>query len=255
MGYDRETWVDDDGSGTVGTVFNADRMNNIEAGVEQAMPPGSILPTAAVTIPTGWLACDGSEVSRTTYADLFAAMTVSTTGNRASGSTTITNIPSTADIEVGAAVTGTGIQANTNVASVDSGTQITLSKAATSTGTGGAFVVLPYGAAASGSNFKLPDLVGRTPVGRDPAASRISTNNRQGQSGGAESHKHAATGLTATSSTIAASTTTPSTWGGGAFTNVPQTHTHPAPTITMGGATANGNGMNPYQNVRYMVKT
>lgn len=34
-------------------------------------PPGVIFPYASSAAPTGWLACDGSAVSRTTYADLF----------------------------------------------------------------------------------------------------------------------------------------------------------------------------------------
>jgi microcystin-dependent protein len=36
------------------------------------MPVGVVLPFAGGTVPTGWLDCDGSAVSRTTYADLFA---------------------------------------------------------------------------------------------------------------------------------------------------------------------------------------
>lgn len=45
---------------------------------------------AGSTAPTGWLLCDGSAVSRTTYADLFAV--VSTTYGNGDGSTTF-NVP------------------------------------------------------------------------------------------------------------------------------------------------------------------
>lgn len=38
----------------------------------QQLPPGVIMPYVSSTAPTGWLYCDGSEVSRTTYADLYA---------------------------------------------------------------------------------------------------------------------------------------------------------------------------------------
>lgn len=38
------------------------------------MPPGSVIEYAGSVAPSGWLVCDGSEVSRTTYADLFAAI-------------------------------------------------------------------------------------------------------------------------------------------------------------------------------------
>lgn len=51
-----------------------------------AVPPGTILDYAADTVPSGWLACDGSNVPRTTYAALFAA--IGTTWGAGDGSTT-----------------------------------------------------------------------------------------------------------------------------------------------------------------------
>jgi len=38
----------------------------------QLLPPGAVLPFAGTTAPDGWLVCDGSAISRTTYADLYA---------------------------------------------------------------------------------------------------------------------------------------------------------------------------------------
>ena len=38
------------------------------------LPAGIYLPYGGTTAPAGWLLCDGSAVSRTTYADLFAAI-------------------------------------------------------------------------------------------------------------------------------------------------------------------------------------
>ena len=52
--------------------------------------PGMMLPYAAASVPTGWLLCDGSAVSRTTYAALFAV--VSTTWGVGDGTTTF-NLP------------------------------------------------------------------------------------------------------------------------------------------------------------------
>ncbi len=50
--------------------------SNVSDGVYQAgfllVPPGAIMPYAASTAPGGWLICDGSAVSRTTYSALFA---------------------------------------------------------------------------------------------------------------------------------------------------------------------------------------
>lgn len=55
-----------------------------------AVPTGSIIEFAGSTPPTGWLLCDGSEVSRTTYSDLFTA--IGTTYGSGDGSTTF-NLP------------------------------------------------------------------------------------------------------------------------------------------------------------------
>ena len=54
------------------------------------IPVGMIAPFAMSTAPTGWLECDGSAVSRATYADLFTAL--STTHGSGDGSTTF-NVP------------------------------------------------------------------------------------------------------------------------------------------------------------------
>lgn len=52
--------------------------------------PGMIKPFAGTTVPTGYLLCDGSAISRTTYANLFSA--IGTTYGSGDGSTTF-NIP------------------------------------------------------------------------------------------------------------------------------------------------------------------
>ena len=59
-------------------------------GSTSPVPAGVVAWTAASAAPTGWLLCDGSAVSRTTYADLFTAL--STTYGVGDGSTTF-NLP------------------------------------------------------------------------------------------------------------------------------------------------------------------
>jgi microcystin-dependent protein len=54
------------------------------------LPSGMVAPFAMNAAPTGWLECDGSAVSRTTYASLFTA--VGTTHGSGDGSTTF-NLP------------------------------------------------------------------------------------------------------------------------------------------------------------------
>lgn len=55
-----------------------------------AFQAGMVMPYAPGSAPTGWLLCDGSAVSRTTYDTLFSA--ISTTYGTGNGSTTF-NIP------------------------------------------------------------------------------------------------------------------------------------------------------------------
>ena len=58
--------------------------------IKKSYPAGSISMYAGSTAPTGYLLCDGSAVSRTTYADLFTA--IGTTYGVGDGSTTF-NVP------------------------------------------------------------------------------------------------------------------------------------------------------------------
>lgn len=68
------------------TTSTYDIMNGIDG-----TPVGAIIPFGSTTVPpTGWLACDGSAVSRTTYAALFDV--IGTTYGTGDGSTTF-NIP------------------------------------------------------------------------------------------------------------------------------------------------------------------
>ena len=62
--------------------FNVNYANSAGNGV----PPGAIMPFAMNSAPAGWLAANGTAVSRSTYAALFAA--ISTTYGAGNGSTT-----------------------------------------------------------------------------------------------------------------------------------------------------------------------
>lgn len=62
----------------------------IGAGAGSSHLPGMLIIYAGSSAPTGWLFCDGSPVSRTTYASLFSA--IGTTYGAGDGSTTF-NVP------------------------------------------------------------------------------------------------------------------------------------------------------------------
>lgn len=65
-------------------------IGNALLGDREMVPVGTIIGSGAAVAPAGWLACDGSAVSRTTYAALFAAL--GTTFGAGDGSTTF-NLP------------------------------------------------------------------------------------------------------------------------------------------------------------------
>jgi microcystin-dependent protein len=74
------------------------------------MPTGALLDYAGTSAPTGWLGCDGSAVSRTTYANLFTA--IGTTWGVGDGATTF-NLPDfRRRVAVGSGGSGTATLAN-----------------------------------------------------------------------------------------------------------------------------------------------
>lgn len=69
------------------TSLPAASLNTVVTGL---VPPGTVTPYAGATAPSNWVLCDGSAISRTTYADLFAIL--GTTYGAGDGSTTF-NVP------------------------------------------------------------------------------------------------------------------------------------------------------------------
>ena len=59
---------------------------NLSTQISSAVPTGTIQSHAASSAPSGWLICDGSAISRTTYSDLYSI--VGTTWGSGDGSTT-----------------------------------------------------------------------------------------------------------------------------------------------------------------------
>jgi len=83
---------------------------NFLALVGDGIPVGTILPFGGTVVPAGYLACNGSAVSRTTYAALFSA--IGTAHGAGDGSTTF-NVPGTARRTlVGSGGSGTGVLGN-----------------------------------------------------------------------------------------------------------------------------------------------
>lgn len=78
---------------------------------------GTVQPYAGTTAPSGWLLCDGSAISRTTYANLFGV--ISTTYGSGDGSTTY-NLPDLRQrFTMGVAASGTGNALGATGGSID----------------------------------------------------------------------------------------------------------------------------------------
>ena len=81
------------------------RISTAETRISAAVPTGVVQAFAGNTLPNGWLLCDGSAVSRTDYAALYAV--IGTTYGAGDGSTTF-NLPNLVDKFVeGSATAGT----------------------------------------------------------------------------------------------------------------------------------------------------
>lgn len=89
-----------------------DQLNNLNNNsASSVMPSGSVTMFAGSTAPDGWLICDGSVVSQTTYAALFSVVgSTFNTGGEGSGNFRLPNFQRR--VPVGAGGTGTGTLGN-----------------------------------------------------------------------------------------------------------------------------------------------
>lgn len=149
------------------------------------VPTGTSFPYFGYTLPAGFLWCDNSAVSRTTYAALFLIITFTQTGSTTNGSSSVTGLSSTANMFAGMAVTGSGIPAATTILSVDSGSAITLSANATATASP-SIRFYPHGAGDGTTTFNTPNFPGRTPIGAGTGSGL--TLRKVGETGGEETH-------------------------------------------------------------------
>jgi len=90
IGASRDSW---------GSKLN-ENADTIDEFLSMAMPCGAILDYAGPNPPPGWLACDGRQISRTTYSELFAA--IGTAWGAGDGSTTFNLPPANGRAAIGA---------------------------------------------------------------------------------------------------------------------------------------------------------
>lgn len=179
--------------------------------------PGIITPYGGFTAPSGWLLCDGSAVSRATYATLWSLT------NPSLGAATITIatpgvVSNTAhglvlDDKVYFTTTGalpTGLSVNTIYYVISAGLtadafQLSATKGGSAINTSGSqsgvhtLYRSPYGLGDGSTTFNVPSLKGVVPVGRDSAQTEF---NAVGETGGAKTHTLDTTEMPAHTHTI-----------------------------------------------------
>lgn len=140
--------------------------------------PSSLVPACTeisyqgVSTPSGYLAENGQAVSRSTFANLFACMslTVSATLN---GTTTIT-VPNSALFQVGWFVGGSNVTCNSTIQSIPGGgTSIVINNAAGASGPS-TLTIGPQPQGDCSTTFNVPNANGRATVGIDTGGSTLS---------------------------------------------------------------------------------
>lgn len=153
-----------------------------------AVPTGTVLDFSGFTAPLGFLMVDGSPQSRTTYPNLFNALSIQTTGNTTSGSPIISGMGTTALMSATDPISGPGIPAGATISTIDSASQIHISANATATASGVAIVDCPWGVGDGVTTFNLPDNRGRGSVGAGQGTYTGATKRSLSDTGGEETH-------------------------------------------------------------------
>lgn len=163
--------------------------------VGDGLPVGSILSWSGIVAPNNYAFSYGQELSRTTYVNLFSAITLTQNITCISGNATLTTIADTTQLNVGAAVEAVCVPAASVIVS-KTATTVTLNNlASVSTTTTGVF--FPWGNGNGLTTFNTPDLRGVMLPGRNNMGGAASSNlsspfytdpNSLGGLGGAQSH-------------------------------------------------------------------
>lgn len=164
----------------------ADNTWRIISGPDANIPTGTIIDFGGPLAPTGFLVCDGSAISRTTYAALLTAITNTQNGTTTNLSAVVTGLTDTSWMYEGMKIEGTGIPSGTSILTIDSGTQITMDANATASATV-PIQFFPWSNGNGTTTFNVPDLRRRTTIGTGGSATTI-IDNKVGTIGGEEAH-------------------------------------------------------------------
>lgn len=151
----------------------------------RGVPTGTVIDFAGTIPPTGYLFCNGSAVSRSSYSDLMSAITqtqsVTTT---ISANLTVTSAQET--MYVGMSIESPNFTSGTTILTINSDTSITLSTTATTAGAT-TITFFNWGNGDGSTTFNIPDLRRNTTAGSGGSGSTI-LGNIIGQDGGTETY-------------------------------------------------------------------
>ena len=97
---------------TNGGFLQTDGSGNLSFSIIEGVPTGSVFAMAVVSVPTGYLECNGAAVSRTTYSALFAI--IGTTYGSGNGSSTF-NVPELRGEFIRGVDRGRGVDSGRNI--------------------------------------------------------------------------------------------------------------------------------------------
>lgn len=132
--------------------------------IGDGLPVGIVLPASTVVAPTNYQFAYGQALSRSTYSDLYSALTITTTITCTGGNPTISNISDTTSLAVGAVLEAICVTGSPTIISKTSSTVTLSGNATVSTNTTGTFFL--YGNGDATTTFNVPDYRGVALVGR-----------------------------------------------------------------------------------------
>lgn len=184
---------------------------------------GTMYEWAGDQAPPGFLLCDGTAVSRASYADLFSAITLQVVGSTTNANNQITGVNAGTVTRIAASLIGSVISfpnvPNGTTITAASGTTVTLSANATATASTQTGYVMPWGQGDNSTTFNVPDMRGRGAVGLGTHADVNRLGENEGNSVANRSPKHAHTHAITLSHSLTASS-------GGAHTHSISDPTH-----------------------------
>lgn len=234
---------------------------------------GAMFPTQRRTAPSGFLLCDGSAVSRTTYANLFAAtvptgtFTVNISSPSAATFTKVAHTLVEGDI-VHFTTTGalpTGITTNTNYYVISTGLTADAFQVSTTRGGSGVvttgsqspthtFFAANNGKGDGSTTFNLPDMRGKTIFGYDVTDNNFDAINTPNTYVGAKTHTLTVAQMPAHTHDVAWRST-----AGGGSQAIASTSGLSGGSVTDAATTKGGDGshnnMPPYSVANWLIKT